>query len=121
MKLPPLKPRVEEKKERVGVDINLNWDGSADDLAAKILPCVTDDLQLSIISNRGVKVSPGGAPETFCADNWRLRFMGKNGPVKTSQVIALMDRLNQADMNFTKAVMLHTFDGKPGFSAAQGE
>ncbi|MCB9996595.1 MAG: NADP-dependent isocitrate dehydrogenase [Rhodospirillales bacterium] len=121
MTLPPLKPRVEEKKERVGVDINLNWDGSADELAAKILPCVADDLDLSMISNRGVKVWPGGQPETFCADNWRLRFMGKSGPIKTSQVIALMDRLNHADMNFTKAVMLHTFDGKPGFSAAQGE
>ena len=47
--------------------------------------------------------------------------MSKDGTVKTSQVIALMDRLNKADMNFTKAVMLHTFDGKPGFSATQGE
>ena len=33
LKLPPLKPRIEEKKERVGVDLNLNWDGAADDLA----------------------------------------------------------------------------------------
>lgn len=32
-----------------------------------------------------------------------------------------MQRLNEADMNFTKAVMLHDFDGKPGYSAAQGE
>lgn len=121
MQLPPLRPAVKEKKERVGVDLNLNWDGTPDELAAKILPCVTDDLELSLISNRGVKVWPDGQPETFCADNWRLRFLGKNGPIKTSQVIALMDRMNQADLNFTKAVMLHTFDGKPGFSAAQGE
>ena len=122
MKLPPLKPRVEEKKARVGVDINLNWDGTPDDLAAKILPCVTDNLELSIISNRGVKVWPNGQPETVCADNWRLRFLGKDGSeIKTSQVIALMDRLNQADMNFTKSVMLHTFDGKKGYTAAQGE
>ncbi len=121
MKLPPLKERPKEKKERIGVDVNLNWEGSPDDLAAKILPCVTDDLELSIISNRGVKVWPDGLPETFCADNWRLRFIGKNGTIKTSQVIALMDRLNKADMNFTKAVMLHSFDGQPGFTAAQGE
>ena len=70
----------------------------------------------------GVKVWPNGQPETFCADNWRLRFLGKDGSeIKTSQVIALMDRLNQADMNFTKSVMLHTFDGKKGYTAAQGE
>lgn len=121
LKMPPLKTYPEEKKERVGVDIGLNWDGSADDLAAKILPCVTDNLELQLISNRGTKVWPNGQPDTFCGDNWRLRFMSKDGHVKTSQVIALMDRLNKADMNFTKAVMLHTFDGVPGFSATQGE
>ncbi len=121
MQLPPLKPRKEEQKERVGVDLNLNWGGTADELAAKILPCVADGIELSMISNRGVKVWPDGLPETFCADNWRLRFLSKGGPVKTSQVLALMQRLNEADMNFTKAVMLHNFDGEPGFTAAQGE
>ncbi len=121
MKLPPLKPRVIEKKERVGVDVNLNWDGSTEDLVAKILPCANDDLQLKLISNRGVKVWPDGQPATFCADNWRLRFMGKGGDVKTSSVVSLLERLNQQDMNFTKAVMLHTFDGVAGYTAAQGE
>ena len=121
MKLPPLKPTVKEKKERVGVDVNLNWVGSTEDLVAKILPCANDELQLKLISNRGVKVWPDGQPSTFCADNWRLRFMGTGGDVKTSSVVALLDKLNQQDMNFTKAVMLHTFDGVAGYSAAQGE
>lgn len=121
MVLPPLRPRVEQEKVRVGVDLNLNWLGSADELAAKILPCVVEGLELKLISNRGVKVWPDAQPDIFCADNWRLRIMGKdNGPVRTSQVVDLLDRLNKADMNFTKAVMLHTFDGEPGFSAAAG-
>lgn len=111
-----------ETKARVGVDVGLNFDGTADALAQKILPCVNDDLELLHISNRGVKVWPNGQPDTFCSDNWQIRFMAKDGgTVKTSQVIALMDRLNKADMNFTKAVMLHTFDGVPGYSATQGE
>lgn len=121
IQLPPLKPRKEEKKERVGVDIGLNWDGTAEELAAKVRPCINDDLDLQMISNRGVKVWPNGRPETFCADNWRLRFVGKNGPVKTSQAVALLQRLNEQDMNFTKAIMLHTFDGQDGYSKAQGE
>lgn len=122
LKLPPLKPRVEQKKERIGVDIGINWDGSADELANKVNACVNDNLVLQMISNRGTKVWPGGKPGTFCADNWRLRFMGKDGSlVKTSQVVALMDRMNKADLNFTKSVMLNTFDGVPGFSVAQGE
>lgn len=121
IELPPVRPRVEARKERVGVDLNLTWTGTADELAAKVKPCVTDHLELSMISNRGVKVWPEGRPETFCADNWRLRFVSKGGDVKTSEVLALMQRLNENDMNFTKAVMLHTFDGVKGYSAAQGE
>jgi isocitrate dehydrogenase len=121
MKLPPVRERKEEKKERVGVDLNVNWDGTADELAAKVQPCAEGELELQMISNRGVRVWPHGQPGISCADNWRLRFMGKGGHVKTSEVIGLLGRLNEANMNFTKAVMLHTFDGKPGFSAAQGE
>ncbi len=120
--LPPLKEIKEEEKLRVGVDIGLNFTGSADDLAAKINPCLTDNLELSLISNRGVKVWPQGAAETFCTDNWRLRFLGKNQQsVKTSEVVQLLSNLNGADMNFTNALMLHTFDGVEGFTKAQGE
>ncbi len=122
MKLPAMKKYKEEKKERVGVDIGINWDGSADDLAARIIACTNDNLQLSMISNRGTKVWPEGKKDTFCSDNWRLRFMAKDGTtVKTSQVLALMQRMNEADLNFTKSVMLNTFDGVAGFSVAQGE
>lgn len=122
LKIPPVRPRVEQKRERVGVDIGINWDGSADDLAAAVRACEQDNLKLTMISNRGTKVWPDGKPGTFCADNWRLRFMGEDGStVKTSQVIALMDRMNKADLNFTKSVMLNTYDGVPGWSVAQGE
>ncbi len=31
-------------------------------------------LALQMISNRGVRVWPEGHPETFCVDQWRLRF-----------------------------------------------
>jgi isocitrate dehydrogenase len=121
MRLPPLKPPANVTKTRVGVDVNLNWDGDIEALVDMVMPCVNDDLELTIISNRGVAVWPEKQPDTFCADNYRLRFMGKDGAeVRTSAVVALLQRLNEQDMNFTKAVMLHTFDGQPGFSAAQG-
>lgn len=122
MKLPPLKKVPEAKKERIGVDIGINFSGKADDLAEYVQACVTDNLGLHMISNRGTKVWPDGRPETFCADNWRLRFLSTDGQkIKTSQVIALMDRMNQADLNFTKSVMLNNYDGQPGFTVAQGE
>ena len=110
-------------KKRVGVDVGLNFDlCDAEALAAKVKPCATDNLELQLISNRGVKVWPDGAAETFCTDNWRLRFMSKNDEnVKTSEVVQLLSNLNAADMNFSNALMLHDFDGQPGFTKAQGE
>lgn len=120
--LPPLKKIPLEKKERVGVDIGLNYDGKADDLAALIKPCLTENIELYLISNRGVKVWPNGAAETFCTDNWRLRFMGKDKKhIKTSEVVQLLSNLNAADLNFTSALMLHNFDGVAGYTKAQGE
>jgi isocitrate dehydrogenase len=120
--IPPLKDITPEKKERIGVDIGLNYDGKPDDLAALVKPCLTDNLDLHIISNRGVKVWPDGAAETFCTDNWRLRFLGKGrASVKTSEVVELIANLNKADMNFTNALMLHSFDGVDGYTKAQGE
>ncbi|GJL84254.1 MAG: isocitrate dehydrogenase [Micavibrio sp.] len=125
IKLPPLKTGEKQKKERVGVDVGLNWDGTADDLAGAMNKCVAPahNLKLQMISNRGTKVWPDGNPDTFCADNWRLRFMAanENQEVKTSQVLALMVAMNEAGFNFTKSVMLHNFDGEPGFTVAQGE
>lgn len=122
MKLPPLKPRVEEEKKRIGVDIGINWNGSTEELAEQVLACVSDNLALQMISNRGTKVWPDGRPETFCADNWRLRFVSNDDKeIRTSQVIALMERMNKADLNFTKSVMLNTYSGVAGFTVAQGE
>lgn len=124
LKLPPVRDRVEAEKKRVGVDIGLNWDGNANDLAGLMMDCLepAHNLKLQMISNRGTKVWPDGRPETFCADNWRLRFKAADdAEVKTSQVIALMHNMNEAGFNFTKSVMLHTFDGQPGFTVAQGE
>ena len=120
--LPPLKKYKKDEKERIGVDIGMNFEGTAEELAAKVLPCVQDNLGLFLIANRGVKVWPDGAPETFCTDNWRLRFVRKNlEHIKTSQVVALLSRLNEAHLNFTNALMLYKFDGKEGFTKVQGE
>src|SRR6266853_6949385 len=49
------------KKELVGVDVFLDWlKGSADDLGAAISTLRGDGLKLMVMSNRGVKVWPGG-------------------------------------------------------------
>lgn len=122
MVMPPLKQYPAEEKVRVGVDVGINWEKSTSDLVTSVLACVPDGLELKMVSNRGTKVWPDGKEQTFCADNWRMRFMGKGGAsVRTSTVIELLSNMNKADLNFTKTVMLNTYNGVAGFTVAQGE
>jgi isocitrate dehydrogenase len=122
MEMPPLKAYVDEKKDRVGVDIGVNWGTTVEKLVEKVKPCLTENIELVMISNRGTKVWPHGNPETFCSDNWRLRFKGKDGQtIRSSEVLQLMKNMNDEDLNFTNAIMLHNFNGVPGFTVAQGE
>src|SRR4051794_987231 len=84
------------KKELVGVDVFLDWTrGSANDLGNGLGRLSGDGLKLSMISNRGVKVWPGGHSETFCSDHWRCRFLPENdgGNVSHAQVLSLLGRV----------------------------
>ena len=84
---------------------------------------VGPDLKLVMISNRGQKVYPGGAPETFCVDHWRCRFQASHpdSPVTYDQIIDLLSRLAGAGLPFIKTEGLFTFDGQAGFSLGQGQ
>ena len=109
------------KKEMVGVDVFLDWnEGTPNDLGDKISKVKSEGLKLTLISNRGLEVWPGGHPETFCVDHWRCRYEAEGTAVKTSQVIALLNKLNDAGFNFIKTENLYTFDGQKGYSTTQG-
>jgi isocitrate dehydrogenase len=118
------KERSGSKKDLVGVDVFVDWlKGSPDDLGAALNKISGDDLKLVMISNRGVKVWPGGNSETFCSDNWRCRYMSPtNGATIThAQIIALLDRVAAAGYDFIKTENLCNFDGERGYSLDQGE
>ena len=124
--------RPEVKRELCGVDMFVA-DGSndADTLAAKLQKAAEGVLQLKLITNRGVKVWPGGFPETFCTDHWRCRFVGTDvdvkapkaqyRPIDRSLVPALLQRLHDAGIDVVKTENLYLFDGERGFSLGQGE
>jgi isocitrate dehydrogenase len=117
--------RPPAKKELVGVDVFLhapNADPNA--LAEKILPLAGDHLQLTMITNRGVKVWPNGLPETFCTDHYRVRFKNREElmrPITHHDVAALLNRFADIGLDFIKTEHLCTFDGEPGFTRGQGE
>jgi len=111
------------KKELVGVDVFLDWtSGSAKELGEGLSKVNDDGLKLTLISNRGVAVWPGGHAETFCSDHWRCRFMSDGGGIPSPfQVISLLSRIANAGYDAIKTENLYTFDGEIGFSLSQGE
>jgi len=112
------------QKELVGVDVFLDWTkGSPNDLGDALSKVNGEGVKLTMISNRGVKVWPGGHKETFCSDHWRCRFLteANGGKVAHAQVVSLLGRIADAGYDFIKTEGLYTFDGERGFSLDQGE
>ena len=109
-------------KALVGVDVFVNARQSADFLAGQLSALVTPAFHLQMITNRGVKVWPGGFPETFCTDHWRCRFVAADGTSVThTDLIELMQALAQRGIDFIKTENLCTFDGERGFALGQGQ
>ena len=119
-----VKERSDTKKELVGVDVFLDWlKGSPDNLGQSLSKIVPNGLQLVMVSNRGVKVWPGGKSETFCSDHWRCRFMAtdKGAVITHKQIIELLGTVESAGFDFIKTENLCNFDGERGYSLDQGE
>ena len=105
-------------KETVGIDVFVDWtDGKAEKLGCILNSLSTEKLPFLMLTNRGVKVYPGGMPETFCTDHWRARYLHRERtPVSHADIIELLSRFQKAGLDFIKTEHLHTFDAEQGFS-----
>ncbi|QGJ70913.1 NADP-dependent isocitrate dehydrogenase [Planctomycetales bacterium 10988] len=122
-KVPTASPRVVSPKKTVGVDVFVQYQaGTADDLAATLEP-VAGDFTLKMISNRGMKVWPGGAPETFCGDLYRCRFVHpeEGGTVSHQQIVDLLGRVGGAGIDFVQTQNLCYFNDERSYTLSQGE
>lgn len=109
-------------KSRLGIDIFVGHNSTPDQLAESLLPHTGSDFVLDMLSNRGQKVWPNGAPETFIVDHMRCRFLGKDGrEVSAKQVVELEGRLAHAGFDILKTEGLFAFNGVPGFTKGQGQ
>jgi isocitrate dehydrogenase len=75
---------------------------------------------LTMITNRGTKVYPGGLSETFCVDHWRCRFKTDNKPIRYNQIVELLSKITESGFRIIKTENLCLIDGKESFSAGQG-
>lgn len=123
LNLPKYERKAPAKKELVGVDLFVHWAGkSPDELAAIVQALDTNEVKLSMITNRGIKVWPEGFEETFCTDHWRCRFKPTEGNQMSKQsIINLLNEAIQQGVDTIKTENLYTFDGKMGFSLGQGQ
>ena len=111
------------RQETVGVDVYVGWrTRDSDALAAKLEPLAPPEFRLTMLTSRGLKVWPGGQPESFRADECRCRFMAADSRlVAHKDIVALLGRLAGAGLDFVKTENLSTFDGERGYSLGQGE
>jgi isocitrate dehydrogenase len=121
--MPKVVRKAPAKKELMGVDLFVHWSGKNPDQLAEIMaPLSSDSVQLSMITNRGIKVWPEGFEETFCTDHWRCRFKPVTTEVMDKQAIAsLLTKAYQLDIDTIKTENLYAFDGKLAFSLGQGQ
>jgi isocitrate dehydrogenase len=74
LNLPKYKRKPSKAKELTGVDIFVHWAGEDPNVLANELKSIEDQqMELTMITNRGIKVWPNGFKETFCTDHWRCQ------------------------------------------------
>ena len=121
--LPKYKKRTPAKKDLLGVDVFVHWNDTDPNKLAEIVKSIeTNDVKLTMITNRGIKVWPDGFKETFCTDHWRCRFKATDSEILLkSEIIELLSRALLKNIDVIKTENLYAFNGKPAFSLGQGQ
>jgi isocitrate dehydrogenase len=122
-KLPPYVRKKRKEKVLKGVDLFIDWTGSSPDKLASLLNVIeVDNVELTMITNRGVKVWPNGFDETFCTDHWRCRFKTKDDSTfNKSNILELLSQVEGNGLDVVKTENLYTFDGVVSYSLGQGQ
>ncbi len=117
-------PILKEQKATIdrklmGVDLFVYSKEKATEVEKKITGIKFEPFKLQMITNRGVRIWPEGHPETFCIEQWRCRFIAKEG-AKPQDIVALLDHVVKAGHDVFQTENLYTFDGVAGYTSADG-
>ena len=112
---------TQPQRALVGVDAFIYHKGPLQAFFPNISHINVGNLRLNMISNRGARVWPGGQPETFCIEQWRCRFAADNNRAcAQSEIVQLLHALDNVGIDVIKTEFLYLFDGKPGYTSAEG-
>ncbi len=101
-----------------GVDVFLESPLTPDAVAHQ-LTGLSDELRLTMISNRGTQVWPTGSTFTDCVNHYRVRFEGDRA-VSQQVLVTLLAQVAEC-FPLCSAEWLREVDGKPAYSLAQGQ
>ncbi len=123
LNLPKYKRKAATEKTLAGVDLFVHWTGeNPNEIAEKAKKLETESVELTMITNRGIKVWPEGFRETFCTDHWRCRFKPTEGhEITKADIIALLTKALDENIDTIKTENLYNFNGKPAYSLGQGQ
>ncbi len=111
------------KMDLRGIDVIVHWPSrNPQQLHAAVSKYASNGIKLDMIDNRGVIVWPAGlaAAETFCTDSFRCRFFA-DGTADPGKLIDLVRQISDTGVDVVMTATLRTFDGREGYSLAQGQ
>ncbi|MBK7394759.1 MAG: NADP-dependent isocitrate dehydrogenase [Myxococcales bacterium] len=112
-----------ERRRTAGADLFLESPLSPGDLGRSLDQIAeATPLRLKMISNRGTKVYSDTGAMTDCVDQWRCRFVLRDGDgdLDDAPLFDLLRRVAAAH-RWMHVEKLQEFDGQLGYSRAQGE
>lgn len=130
---PPERPRVNKMMRTyetltsaiVGCDVYIETLLAPHDLAQRLeMVCAGSPFRLTMMSSRGTQVWPTGSVYTEVVDYYRARFELRDksmaGRIGQQAPIFLFEKIAEK-LDITSFQMLKEYDGKPGYSLAQGQ
>lgn len=121
------RPRVKTDKKLVGVDVFIDnpTDHSAAALAEQ-LSVLSDELQLIVITSRGLKIWPNSTIDAPYLRHCCCRFQtSKDVKALTAttheSIIRLLEKATKLGLDVIKTENLYTYDNELGFTLAQGQ
>jgi isocitrate dehydrogenase len=104
-----------------GVDLFVESDALPSQLADSISPLLPGDMSLIVISNRGTQVWPKGSVYTDCVNQYRVRIeRTSKAPLSVPALLTLAAKITE-HVTVCSVEVLRSFDGKAGYSLAQGQ
>lgn len=108
-----------EIKETMGVDVFIDTSINVIDLSTKIQKLLPQNIELTMISNRGTQVWPKGSVFTQCVNHYRCRLQAKTS-VKETFLLDIVSNISK-ELRVCSVEMLLRLGGNEKFTMAQGQ